>query len=67
MKSSYTNPRSVLISLDLQLDEMCDIIEMLEGKVEDGDHYRAAALLKSLKITRSESIKQLQSSLELYA
>ena len=67
MKSSYTNPRSVLMNIDLELDEMCDIIEMLEAKVEDGDNYRANALLKSLKSTRAESIKQLQSSLESYA
>jgi hypothetical protein len=46
---------------------MCDIIAMLEAKVEDGDNYRANALLKALKITRAESIKQLQSSLESYA
>ena len=67
MKPSYTNPRSVVMNIDLELDEMCDIIEMLEAKVEDGDNYRAAALLKALKITRAESIKQLQSSLESYA
>jgi hypothetical protein len=55
------------MNIDLELDEMCDIIEMLEAKVEDGDNYRANALLKALKITRAESIKQLQSSLESYA
>ncbi len=67
MKASYTNPRSVIMNIDLELDEMCDIIAMLEAKVEDGDNYRAKAMLKSLKITRSESIKQLRESLDHYA
>jgi hypothetical protein len=46
---------------------MCDIIAMLEAKVEDGDNYRANAMLKSLKSTRAESTKQLRESLDHYA
>jgi|TARA_R110002073_G_scaffold246006_1_gene408790 hypothetical protein len=67
MKSSYTNAREIEMNIDLGLQEMDDLIEVLEAKVEDGDNYRANRLLKSLKSVRSESIRQVQASLEQLA
>ena len=67
MKSSYTNAREIEMNIDLGLQEMDDLIEVLEAKVEDGDNYRASRLLKSLKSVRSESIRQVQASLEQLA
>ena len=64
MKSSYTNAREIEMNIDLGLQEMDDLIEVLAAKVEDGDNYRANRLLKSLKSVRSESIRQVQASLE---
>jgi hypothetical protein len=64
MKSSYTNARAIEMNIDLGLQEMDDLIEVLEAKVEDGDNYRANRLLKSLKSVRSDSIRQVQASLE---
>ena len=52
------------MNIDLGLQEMDDLIEVLEAKVEDGDNYRANRLLKSLKSVRSDSIRQVQASLE---
>jgi|MEHZ01.5.fsa_nt_MEHZ011593377.1_4 hypothetical protein len=67
MKTSYTNAREIEMNIDLGLQEMDDLIEVLEAKVEDGDNYRASRLLKSLKSVRSESIRQVQASLEQLA
>ena len=67
MKSSDTNAREIEMNIDLGLQEMDDLIEVLEAKVEDGDNYRASRLLKSLKSVRSESIRQVQASLEQLA
>jgi len=67
MKTSFTNVREIEMNIDLGLQEMDDLIEVLEAKVEDGDNYRAGRLLKSLKLVRSESIRQLQANLEHYA
>jgi hypothetical protein len=67
MKSSYTNAREIEMNIDLGLQEMDDLIEVLAAKVEDGDNYRANRLLKSLKSVRSESIRQVQASLEQLA
>jgi hypothetical protein len=67
MKSSYTNAREIEMNIDLGLQEMDDLIEVLAAKVEDGDNYRASRLLKSLKSVRSESIRQVQASLEQLA
>ena len=67
MKTSYTNAREIEMNIDLGLREMDDLIEVLEAKVEDGDNYRANRLLKSLKSVRSESIRQVQASLEQLA
>ena len=67
MKTSYTNARAIEMNIDLGLQEMDDLIEVLEAKVEDGDNYRANRLLKSLKSVRSESIRQVQASLEQLA
>jgi hypothetical protein len=67
MKTSYTNAREIELNIDLGLQEMDDLIEVLEAKVEDGDNYRASRLLKSLKSVRSESIRQVQASLEQLA
>jgi hypothetical protein len=67
MKTSYTNAREIEMNIDLGLQEMDDLIEVLEAKVEDGDNYRANRLLKSLKSVRSESIRQVQASLEQLA
>jgi hypothetical protein len=64
MKTSYTNARAIEMNIDLGLQEMDDLIEVLEAKVEDGDNYRANRLLKSLKSVRSDSIRQVQASLE---
>ena len=64
MKTSYTNAREIEMNIDLGLQEMDDLIEVLEAKVEDGDNYRANRLLKSLKSVRSDSIRQVQASLE---
>ena len=67
MKTSYTNAREIEMNIDLGLQEMDDLIEVLAAKVEDGDNYRANRLLKSLKSVRSESIRQVQASLEQLA
>ena len=67
MKTSYTNAREIEMNIDLGLQEMDDLIEVLEAKVEDGDNYRANRLLKSLKSVRSDSIRQVQASLEQLA
>ena len=67
MKTSYTNARAIEMNIDLGLQEMDDLIEVLAAKVEDGDNYRANRLLKSLKSVRSESIRQVQASLEQLA
>jgi len=67
MKTSFTNVREIEMNIDLGLQEMDDLIEVLQAKADDGDNYRANRLLKSLKSVRSESIRQIQVSLEQHA
>ena len=67
MKTSFTNVREIEMNIDLGLQEMDDLIEVLQAKADDGDNYRANRLLKSLKSVRSESIRQVQASLEQHA
>jgi len=67
MKTSFTNVREIEMNIDLGLQEMDDLIEVLQAKADDGDNYRANRLLKSLKSVRSESIRQIQVSLEQHS
>tara|TARA_R110002167_G_scaffold272210_1_gene478764 strand:+ start:266 stop:472 length:207 start_codon:yes stop_codon:yes gene_type:complete len=68
MKSSYANPRNVVLSIDLELDEMETLITSLEKRVESGENdWSAKDLLKSLKSSKAESVRQLRESLKNYA
>ena len=68
MKSSYANPRNVVLSIDLELDEMETLITALEKRVESGENdWSAKDLLKSLKSSKAESVRQLRESLKNYA
>ena len=68
MKSSYTNARDIELNIDLGIGEMATIISALEKRIEAGENdWAATELLKSLKTTRSDSIRQLRDSLKNYA
>jgi hypothetical protein len=68
MKSSYTNPLEIEISIDLGIGEVQTIVTALEKIVEAGENsYSARELLKSLNAAKSESVRQLRDSLKHYA
>ena len=68
MKSSYTNPLEIEISLMISLDQSQTIVTALEEQIEAGENtYRAKELLKSLNTAKSESVRQLRDSLKHYA
>jgi len=68
MKSSYTNPLEIEISIDLGIGEIQTIVTALEKIVDAGENsYSAKQLLKSLNTAKSESVRQLRDSLKHYA
>ena len=68
MKSSYTNPLEIEISIDLGIGEIQTIVTALEKIVDAGENcYTAKQLLKSLNTAKSESVRQLRDSLKHYA
>ena len=68
MKSSYTNPLEIQISIMISLDQSQTIVTALEKQVEAGENtYRAKELLKDMNTAKSESVRQLRDSLKHYA
>ena len=68
MKTSFTNVRYFEVSIDLGLGEMETMIEALEKSVDAGTNdWTAQELLKSLKETKADSVRQIQESLKNYA
>ena len=68
MKSSYTNPLEIEISIDLGIGEVQTIVTALEKIVDAGENsYSTKQLLKSLNTAKSESVRQLRESLKHYA
>ena len=68
MKSLYTNPLEIEVSIDLGIGEIQTIVTALEKIVDAGEtSYSARELLKSLNAAKSESVRQLRDSLKHYA
>ena len=68
MKTSYTNPLQIEISIDLGLGEIQTIIAALEKRAEAGENdYSSRELLRSLISTKAESVRQLRENLKHYA
>jgi hypothetical protein len=66
MKSSYTNVSQITITVDLGIHEIETMITKLEA-VEGDNGWQVKDLLKSLKATKSEGIRQIRDSLKTYA
>ena len=66
MKSSYTNVSQITITVDLGIHEIDTMITKLEA-VEGDNGWQVKDLLKSLKATKSEGIRQIRDSLKTYA
>jgi len=66
MKSSYTNVSQITITVDLGIHEIETMITKLEA-VEGDNGWQVKDLLKSLKATKSEGIRQIRDSLKAYA
>jgi hypothetical protein len=66
MKSSYTNVSQITITVDLGIHEIDTMITKLEA-VEGDNGWQVKDLLKSLKATKSEGIRQIRDSLKAYA
>ena len=64
MKSSYTNVTQIEISVDLGINEIETIITVLEAKAEGDNGWQVKDLLRQLKATKAESIRQIQDSLK---
>ncbi len=64
MKSSYTNVGKIEINIDLGLDQMETIITKLEASAEGDNGWQVKDLLRQLKTTKAESIRQIQDSLK---
>ena len=67
MKSSYTNVTQIEISVDLGINEIETIITVLEAKAEGDNGWQVRDLLRHLKATKAESIRQIRDSLKNYA
>lgn len=67
MKSSYTNVTQIEISVDLGINEIETIITVLEAKAEGDNGWQVRDLLRQLKATKAESIRQIRDSLKNYA
>ena len=64
MKSSYTNVGQIHISVDLGISEIETIITKLEASAEGDNGWQVKDLLRQLKATKAESIRQIQDSLK---
>jgi hypothetical protein len=64
MKSSYTNVGQIHISIDLGISEIETIITKLEASAEGENGWQVKDLLRQLKATKAESIRQIQDSLK---
>jgi hypothetical protein len=64
MKSSYTNVGQIHISVDLGISEIETIITKLEASAEGENGWQVKDLLRQLKATKAESIRQIQDSLK---
>jgi len=64
MKSSYTNVNQIHISVDLGIGEIETIITKLEASAEGDNGWQVKDLLRQLKATKAESIRQIQDSLK---
>ena len=67
MKTSYTNVSQIEISVDLGIHEIETIITVLETKAEGDNGWQVRDLLRQLKSTKAESIRQIRDSLKNYA
>ena len=67
MKTSYTNVSQIEISVDLGIHEVETIITVLEAKAEGDNGWQVRDLLRQLKSTKAESIRQIRESLKTYA
>ena len=64
MKASYTNVGQIHISVDLGIGEIETIITKLEASAEGENGWQVKDLLRQLKATKAESIRQIQDSLK---
>jgi hypothetical protein len=64
MKASYTNVGQIHISVDLGISEIETIITKLEASAEGENGWQVKDLLRQLKATKAESIRQIQDSLK---
>ncbi len=64
MKTSYTNVGKIEINVDLGINEIETIITVLEAKAEGDNGWQVKDLLRQLKATKAESIRQIQDSLK---
>ena len=64
MKSSYTNVSQIEINVDLGINEIETIITVLEAKAEGDNGWQVKDLLRQLKATKAESIRQIRDSLK---
>ena len=67
MKSSYTNVSQIEINVDLGINEIETIITKLEASAEGDNGWQVKDLLRQLKATKAESIRQIRDSLKTYA
>lgn len=67
MKSSYTNVTSIEINVDLGINEIETIITVLEAQAEGENGWQVRDLLRQLKATKADSIRQIRDSLKNYA
>ena len=67
MKSSYTNVSQIEINVDLGINEIETMITVLEAKAEGDNGWQVRDLLRQLKATKAESIRQIRDSLKTYA
>ena len=64
MKSSYTNVGKIEINIDLGIEQMELIITKFEASAEGENGWQVKDLLRQLKATKAESIRQIQDSLK---
>ena len=67
MKSSYTNVSQIEINVDLGINEIETIITVLEAQAEGENGWQVRDLLRQLKATKADSIRQIRDSLKNYA
>ena len=64
MNSSYTNVGKIKINIDLGIEQMELIITKFETIAEGDNGWQTKDLLRQLKTTKAESIRQIQDSLK---